>query len=252
MWFVFSCAAISFFLIWIWNLKWHWNWASVANIPHTSKISSNRYVHQDWCKTSRKFWENDQNPEFWGVKSGPKIRPLRPIFCTHLKVLAIRMWSNINVNSVKTFWESDQTPEFWLTLGLINWAFEAHVLLISESSSNQHIKRDWCESRAKCLTKYSKTWIFTHLQAQNGPKFGLMGPVFCTPKKSRSNELVNQVFNPAKPFQENIRKAIYWPISAKFGAKNGPTMWPNGVIFYTSKSTHNMPLKASWSRISLF
>ena len=71
------------------------------------------------AKPLEKFWENDQRPEFdlFGAQSGPKIRPLRPIFSTHIKVLGMSMWSNAVVKPVRTFLESDQTPEICLTLG---------------------------------------------------------------------------------------------------------------------------------------
>ena len=74
-----------------------------------------------------------------------------------------------------------------------NWAFDAHILHISESSSNAHTKKDWCESRPNFSTKYSKTWILTNLEAPNGPKFGPLVPFFLYTYKSSSNELVNQV-----------------------------------------------------------
>ena len=54
-----------------------------------------------------------------------------------------------------------------------NWDFAAHIFHISENSSNKHIKQDWCESRANFLTKYSKTCILTHLEAQNLGLWGL-------------------------------------------------------------------------------
>ena len=72
------------------------------------------------------------------------------------------MRSNTDVKPAKIFRESDQTPEFWLTVGPKK-AFEAHIVHISESSFNEHIKQDWCESRGNFLTKYLKTWILTHL-----------------------------------------------------------------------------------------
>ena len=67
-----------------------------------------------------KFWENCQRSEFsliLGAQSVPKIGSLRPIFSTHLKVLAMSTWSKTVVRPVKTFGEIDQTPEFLITLG---------------------------------------------------------------------------------------------------------------------------------------
>ena len=112
---------IKWFELWsIWGPKWPGNWASVANIQHTSKSSRNWHVHQDWCATSGKFlrkWPKTGILTSLGAQSGPKIGPLRPIFSTHLKVIGMSMWSNTVVKPVKTFWESDQTPEIFLTLG---------------------------------------------------------------------------------------------------------------------------------------
>ena len=74
-------------------------------------------------------------------------------------------------------------------------AFKRHIsfytsLTDSDSSSNAHIKQDWRESRANFLTKYSKTWILTPLEAQNGPKIWAS---LLHSYKSSSNVLVNQV-----------------------------------------------------------
>ena len=43
----------------------------------------------------------DWNFYLFGTQSGPKIGPLRPIFSLHLKVLAMSMWSNTDVNQWK-------------------------------------------------------------------------------------------------------------------------------------------------------
>ena len=103
-----------------WGQKWPGNWASEANIQHTSKSSSNWLVRQDWCETSGKCmrkWPKIRIFTYFWAESGPKIVPLRSIFSSHLKVLAISMWRNTDVKPVKAFWESDQTSELWLTLG---------------------------------------------------------------------------------------------------------------------------------------
>ena len=107
-----------------WGSNWPRNWASEADIQHTSKSSNNWQVNQDWCETSGKFlrkWPKTGIFTYFGTQSGPKIGPLRPIFSTHLrlKVFAMSMWSDTDVKMkpVKTFWESDQTLEFLLTLG---------------------------------------------------------------------------------------------------------------------------------------
>ena len=65
----------------------------------------------------------------------------------------------------------------------INWAFEAHIVHIYESSFNEHIKQDWCKSRGNFLTNYSKNLIFTDLDAKMAQKFGPLGPIFNIPTK---------------------------------------------------------------------
>ena len=55
--------------------KWPGNWASGANIQHTSKSSSNWHVHQDWCETSGQFFEKmikDRNFDLFGGPKWPK------------------------------------------------------------------------------------------------------------------------------------------------------------------------------------
>ena len=64
-----------------------------------------------------------------------------------------------------------------------NCAFKAHNVYVSVISYNEHIKQEWCESRGNYLTKYSKTWILTHLKARNGPKVWAYGSIFYKPTK---------------------------------------------------------------------
>ena len=58
--------------------KWPGNWASGANIQHTSKSSSNWHVHQDWYETSGIFffrkWAKTRIFTYFGAQSGPKNR----------------------------------------------------------------------------------------------------------------------------------------------------------------------------------
>ena len=56
------------------------------------------------------------------------------------------IWNNTDVKPLETFWENDQRPQFYTYSVPKIWAFEAHIIYISESSSNEHIKQDWCES----------------------------------------------------------------------------------------------------------
>ena len=88
-----------------WGPKRPGNWASGANIQHISKSNSNWHLNQDWCKTTgkclRKWPKTGIFFYLFGVQSGPKIEPLRPILSTHLKVLAMRTWSNTDVKRVE-------------------------------------------------------------------------------------------------------------------------------------------------------
>ena len=127
--------------------KWPKNWTSEAHILHTSIII---FAMGMWSNTDVKpvktFIENDQRPDCF-TYFGPTIGLLRPIFHTSLKVLAMSMRNN-DVKPVKTFSESDQREDFWLIWEpkwTKNLAFEADIVHFSESSSNEHIKQDWCE-----------------------------------------------------------------------------------------------------------
>ena len=125
------------------------------------------------------FWENDQRSEFltyFGVQSGPKIGPLRPIFSTHLKVLAMCMWSNTDVKPVETSWENYQRTEFWWgPKWPRNWASEAHIPHTAESTCNEHVKRCWCDTSEN----FEKVTKVDNFDLRWGPKFGLCGP-YCT------------------------------------------------------------------------
>ena len=116
------------------------------------------------------------------------IGSLGPTFYTPLKVVAMSTWNNTDVKPVKTFWENNQRPEFWACFGTKNWASDAHTAHISESSSNEHIKQDWWESRGNALTKRVENLNFDLV---GGPKLGLW-PLLHT-YKSSSKKLKNQV-----------------------------------------------------------
>ena len=73
----------------IWGSKRPGKWASVTNIQHTSKSSSNWRVHEGWCETSEKIlrkWPKTGIFIYLRAQSGQKMGPLRP---THWKVLAM-------------------------------------------------------------------------------------------------------------------------------------------------------------------
>ena len=105
----------------IWIPKWPEYWASGATIQHTALNVAEIDMYSNWCGTIRNFFRKWPKTEifftYFGVQSGPKIGPLRPIVSTHLKVLAMSIWSKTDVKPVKKFWESDQTTQFLLTLG---------------------------------------------------------------------------------------------------------------------------------------
>ena len=134
---------------------------------HLNKFASmwSNILGNQW-KLFEKITKDQNFHVFWDPK-WPQSGPLKPIFHKPLKVLAMCMWSNIDVKPVKTFWECDQSPKFWVTLGP-KWPkklpFEAYIVHISISSSNEHIKQDWCKSRGNFLTNSWKPWILTHLE----------------------------------------------------------------------------------------
>ena len=107
-------------LLLILSRKWPKNLTSDAHILHTFKRTCTEHVKQYWYESSESFlrkWPKTLTLTYFGAQNGPKFGPLRPIFYTPLKVLAISTWSNTAMKPVKTFWESDQGPEFLLTLG---------------------------------------------------------------------------------------------------------------------------------------
>ena len=117
---------------------------------------------------------------FWGPKwhqSGP--------YSTHRwKYLqwaceTILMW-----NQWKLYEKVTRVQNFdllWGTKWPQNWAFDAHIVHISESSSNEHIKQVSCESSGNFSRKYAKTYILTNFDpilAKPARQFGPQGPYF--------------------------------------------------------------------------
>ena len=123
--------------------KWTGNWASEANIR-------NEHAKQYWCETRENILRKWPKT-YLGVQNGPKIGPVRPIFYLPLEVATMNMWNNTNVKPT----ESSTVKNRYLgpISGSQNWAFEAHIVHISESSSNHYRKQDWCEFRGNCFTK---------------------------------------------------------------------------------------------------
>ena len=164
-----------------WGPKWPGNWASEANIQHTSKSSSNWHEHQDWWATNGKFvkkWPKTGIFYLFGCPKWPKNlaseahilhahksacnEPVKQYWCETSEIF-LRMWPNTRI---LTYFGAQNDPE----IGPLR-----PIFYISESISNEHIQQDWCESRGNSLTKYSKTWILTHLEAQ---QFGPLGLSF--------------------------------------------------------------------------
>ena len=78
------------------------NWTSETHILHTSKSTCNEHVKQRWCEF---FFEKVTKVlTYLGAQRAKKIRPLRPIFSTHLKVLVMSMWSNADVKIILRKW----------------------------------------------------------------------------------------------------------------------------------------------------
>ena len=138
----------------------------------------------------------DRNFDFYGAQNGPKIGPLRPHIshttestCNeHVK----QYWCETSDNLLRRWPKSSFFLLIWSPKWTQNGPFEAHIWHISESSSTEQIKKDWCESRGKCLTNWSKTCILTHLEAQNGPKIWASEAYLLHIYKS-SSKFVNQV-----------------------------------------------------------
>ena len=163
-------------------------------------------------KPVKKFWENDQRPNIY-LLWGPKIGPLRPIFHIPLKVLAMSMLSNTDVKSVKTFREVEKS-RIWLTSGVRNGLkldVEAHIVHISESTSNEHLKQNWCEPEGTFLQNSRKPEFLLICRPKN---LGRWGPIFYTTKqKSSCNEHVNKVCSESNgnKIDENFYIDLFWP-----------------------------------------
>ena len=171
------------------------NWASEANIQHASKSSSNWHVHEDWCETSGKFFEKmtkDRNFYlFWSPKwsqnwsSDAQIlhtskSTRNEAIVTPYQWKFLRKWPNTRI---LTYFGAPKGPE----IGPQN------IVHISESSFDEHIKQDWCESRVSDIG-----FITEH---------GL-------------NE--GHIVNPEEAFYKYIRKLEFWviwrPKNLAFGA----------------------------------
>ena len=116
-------------------------------------------LKQYWCETSENFlqkWPKTGIFTYFGAENGPKIEPLRPIVYTHLKVVTMTCETVPMWNHLKLFEKMTKDHNFRPIWGPKIWALEAHIVHISRSSSNEHIKQDWCESMLGGSRGYNK------------------------------------------------------------------------------------------------
>ena len=107
--------------------------------------SSNWHVDQDWWETSGFFVRKWPRSEFWGLKC-PKNWPLEAHIlhtskstCNeHVK----QCWCETSENFLRKWLKTRILTYFGVQKGPKYWAFEAHILHISESSSVELIKQD--------------------------------------------------------------------------------------------------------------
>ena len=143
--------------------------------------------------------KNKNDGKIWimtylGAQNDPEIRPLRSIFNTPLNTPhqdwwaceAIRMWKQWKlVEKVIKYQNCDLC---WGSKCPSNWAFETHIAHISESSSTEHIKQDWCESRGNFFHKIFENENFGSFGDPKWPK-NLDIWIFDTPTKVASINL---------------------------------------------------------------
>ena len=148
-------------------------------------------------------------------------------FHTPLNVLAINTWSNSDVKPAKTFLASEYSSEFWFILGskiVQNWTFEAPIIHISESSSNDHIK--------KLFNKIVENLHFDSFGGLNWLKIWVSGPIVYSPTKVVPTSLWTKFrVHPVETLKKNRRKPIYWTILVLFGAKTARKVGPPGPSF---------------------
>ena len=115
-------------------------------ILHTSKSSSNWHVHGWW----RLIW-NQWNFFFKWPKTkiffiwGPKNR------ASEAHILHTSRSTHEACENFLRKWPNTRILTLWGPKWPRNWAFEDHIVHISESSSNEHIKQEWCESKGNVL-----------------------------------------------------------------------------------------------------
>ena len=138
-----------------WGPKWPANWASEANIQHTSKSSSNWHLYQDWCETRGNIlskWPKNRNCYLLTDPRWPK-NGTTEAYIIHTS------------KSIREdfFLKNDKIPEFWLTFGpkmatkLGLWGpYSTHVkvnAMIMWDNTDVKPMRKWPKSR---IVTYSK------------------------------------------------------------------------------------------------
>ena len=78
-------------------------------------------------------------------------------------------------------------------------------------------------------------------------KFGPTGPIFPKPPKVPPKSLkIKFNWNPVESCDKSCWKHRFCPNLAKFGAKNGPKIWPTGAIFLTHLSVPTIYLQTKF------
>ena len=141
-------------------------------------------MSETWWGIFFRKWPKTRIFTYFGVQSGPKIGPLRPIFqYLQWACEAIMMW-----NQWKLFEKVTKVQNFdilWGPKWPKNWAFEAHIVHISESCSNDHKKARlmWIQGKLfnKIVENLNIFWLIW--RSKMAKKFGPLGPIFYTPTK---------------------------------------------------------------------
>ena len=123
--------------------------------------STHHWKYLQWASKAILMWNQWKVPRnviltYLGPKMVPRLGSWGSYSTHRWKYLqwgyeAILMW-----HQWKTFEKMTKVQNFYSLWGpkwAKNWVIEAHILHISESSSIEHIKQDWCESRGNFSTK---------------------------------------------------------------------------------------------------
>ena len=132
---------------------------------------------------------------------------------------------------MENIWENENYDLFGGPKWPGNRASEANIQHTSKSSSNWHVHQDWCETSGKLLRKW--TAFFTYFEAQSGPKFGPLMPIFSTHLEVLLMSMSRKQYYCET--SENFWESDQTPeIFTYFGAQNGPEIGPLRPILYTS------------------